>query len=109
MTKKLTLISSLAFLSFALINCTKNDTAATNTAAFKTTPVSTSSPLTVLTPADNPQTAPKIALGKLLFWDPVLSGGNDVACASCHHASLGQWSWPGCITTFCTPQYYCLC
>ena len=24
-------------------------------------------------------------LGRLLFWDPILSGGRDVACATCHH------------------------
>lgn len=24
-------------------------------------------------------------LGRLLFWDPVLSGARDVACATCHH------------------------
>ncbi len=24
-------------------------------------------------------------LGRLLFWDPVLSGAGDVACATCHH------------------------
>ena len=24
-------------------------------------------------------------LGRLLFWDPVLSGAKDVACATCHH------------------------
>jgi cytochrome c peroxidase len=24
-------------------------------------------------------------LGRLLFWDPILSGNRDVACASCHH------------------------
>ena len=27
----------------------------------------------------------QIALGKALFWDPILSGGKDVACATCHH------------------------
>ena len=25
------------------------------------------------------------ALGRLLFWDPILSGDRDVACATCHH------------------------
>ncbi len=30
----------------------------------------------------------KIALGKNLFWDPVLSGDQSVACASCHHPDL---------------------
>ena len=28
-------------------------------------------------------------LGRMLFWDPILSGGKDVACASCHHPSFG--------------------
>ncbi len=26
-----------------------------------------------------------VELGRALFWDPILSGGRDVACASCHH------------------------
>ncbi len=40
-------------------------------------------------PADNPNTADKVALGRLLFWDPILSGNRDVACASCHHPRSG--------------------
>jgi cytochrome c peroxidase len=36
-------------------------------------------------PADNPTTPEKVALGRLLFWDPILSGRRDVACATCHH------------------------
>ena len=40
-------------------------------------------------PPDNPLTADKVALGKLLFWDPILSGHRDVACASCHHPRAG--------------------
>ena len=34
------------------------------------------------------QDAPAISiqeLGRLLFWDPILSGNRDVACATCHH------------------------
>lgn len=30
-----------------------------------------------------------IALGKALFWDPILSGKRDVACATCHHPANG--------------------
>jgi cytochrome c peroxidase len=26
-----------------------------------------------------------VHLGRLLFWDPILSGSNDTACATCHH------------------------
>jgi cytochrome c peroxidase len=28
-------------------------------------------------------------LGRLLFFDPVLSGDNDISCATCHHPDLG--------------------
>ena len=28
-------------------------------------------------------------LGRLLFWDPILSGHKDVACATCHHPNFG--------------------
>jgi cytochrome c peroxidase len=40
-------------------------------------------------PADNPTTPEKVALGRMLFWDPILSGTRDVACATCHHPSFG--------------------
>ena len=30
----------------------------------------------------------EVELGRLLFWDPVLSGDNDVACATCHLPEL---------------------
>lgn len=36
-------------------------------------------------PADNPTTVARAELGRLLFWDPILSGPGDIACASCHH------------------------
>ncbi|NNG09350.1 MAG: cytochrome-c peroxidase [Arenibacter sp.] len=40
-------------------------------------------------PSNNPNTPEKELLGKLLFYDPILSGGKDIACASCHHPSTG--------------------
>jgi cytochrome c peroxidase len=40
-------------------------------------------------PADDPQTPAKIELGKLLYFDPRLSGDNTTSCASCHEPSLG--------------------
>jgi cytochrome c peroxidase len=46
-------------------------------------------PLTAPAPADNPGSPAKVALGRALFWDPVLSGGRDVSCASCHHPANG--------------------
>lgn len=49
----------------------------------------TALPQQVLDPADNPSSPAKIALGRALFWDPLLSGEKDVACATCHHPRFG--------------------
>jgi cytochrome c peroxidase len=46
-------------------------------------------PLQPPAPADNPSTPERVALGRLLFWDPILSGEKDVACATCHHPDFG--------------------
>tara|TARA_R110002126_G_C10486601_1_gene502619 strand:- start:7766 stop:8881 length:1116 start_codon:yes stop_codon:yes gene_type:complete len=46
-------------------------------------------PKTVLSPKNNPTTPKKVALGKLLFYDPILSGNKDIACATCHHPEFG--------------------
>jgi cytochrome c peroxidase len=40
-------------------------------------------------PADNPTTPEKAELGRLLFFDPILSESNDMACATCHHPDRG--------------------
>jgi cytochrome c peroxidase len=40
-------------------------------------------------PADNPLTAQKVELGRLLFFDTRLSRNNSIACASCHVSEKG--------------------
>lgn len=40
-------------------------------------------------PQDNPPSKEKEALGRVLFFDPKLSGSGHVACASCHDPDLG--------------------
>ena len=35
-------------------------------------------------PPDNPQTDPKVALGRQLFFDPRLSADDTISCATCH-------------------------
>ena len=40
-------------------------------------------------PVDNPLTAQKIELGRVLFFDTRLSRNNTIACASCHLADKG--------------------
>lgn len=42
----------------------------------------------VTIPADNPQTAAKVALGHQLFFDPRLSADNTISCATCHEPSM---------------------
>jgi cytochrome c peroxidase len=48
-------------------------------------------PKMVLRP-DNPLATTndeRVQLGRLLFFDPILSGANDISCATCHHPDLG--------------------
>ena len=47
-------------------------------------------PKVVPSPADNPTTPEKVALGKSLFFDPRLSSAGNVSCASCH---IPQFGW----------------
>ena len=39
--------------------------------------------------AENPTTPEKVELGRLLFFDPILSQNNDMSCATCHNPDLG--------------------
>lgn len=43
----------------------------------------------VVHPKDNPSTLAKVALGKMLFFDPRLSSTKKVSCASCHIPKYG--------------------
>ncbi|MBI3661459.1 MAG: c-type cytochrome [Acidobacteria bacterium] len=40
-------------------------------------------------PPDNPPTTETIALGRKLYYDPIFSVDNTIACASCHHPDKG--------------------
>jgi len=46
-------------------------------------------PRAITAPPGNQATPAKVNLGRLLFWDPILSGSKDVACATCHHPKFG--------------------
>ena len=45
-------------------------------------------PSAVPQPKSNPITADKVALGKMLFFDPRLSGSGAISCATCHNPGL---------------------
>jgi cytochrome c peroxidase len=44
----------------------------------------------VIAPKDNPTTDAKVALGNLLFYDPILASDSLVACATCHSEDWGM-------------------
>jgi cytochrome c peroxidase len=48
-------------------------------------------PSEIPAPSGNKPTADRIEVGKMLFFDPRLSGSNWISCATCHNPSLG-WS-----------------
>lgn len=47
-------------------------------------------PATIPFPDNDPYSEAKVALGRLLFFDPLLSGSRRISCASCHNPGL---SW----------------
>lgn len=42
-----------------------------------------------IVPKDNPLTESRVALGRRLFFDPILSGDRTVSCATCHRPDQG--------------------
>ncbi len=48
-------------------------------------------PMEIPQPKNNRMTPERIELGKVLFFDPRLSGSNFISCATCHNPALG-WS-----------------
>jgi len=82
LTVILCLVIPLLFLS-----CGQDDIALFTVDEIST--VINSLPEQVNHPANNPYSEEKAELGRLLFWDPILSGNKDVACVSCHHPDFG--------------------
>lgn len=83
MLKKIILLFS-CFLS--IISCKKGKEE--HYVAVNTNSVS-ALPKLVKAPINNITTKEKVDLGRLLFFDPILSGNKDVACATCHHPKNG--------------------
>ncbi len=79
------------FLSLYFVSCTDTAVKEQREAIEKSSIVKRFSalPKTVNSPEDNLSSVEKEVLGKLLFFDPILSGNKDVACATCHHPANG--------------------
>ncbi len=87
----LSLVLSVLFIFFS---CSKSNEE--NDQSYTPTPVTLEIPLIFQTllpvptiPPGNPLTQEGIALGRKLFYDPILSGDGTQACASCHLQSDG--------------------
>ncbi|MDB5241683.1 MAG: cytochrome-c peroxidase [Spirosoma sp.] len=75
------LLTILVFFAVVIEACTKDD-GGNNIAPVVSQSVQTG---TASPAVSNPITNDTAIVGQALFWDPILSGGKDVACATCHH------------------------
>jgi len=74
-------------LVFILVSCSKDNGVYISTESpLKIPELFRDNILDPVIPIDNPQTIEGIALGKKLFFDPILSKGNNISCANCHSA-----------------------
>ncbi len=79
----------LGLVSFVVIEACSDRNQDGDGAEATPTSVAATEQAGVPQPAKNPTNPAKVALGRLLFWDPLLSGDRDVACASCHVPAQG--------------------
>tara|TARA_Y100000782_G_C10186364_1_gene266861 strand:- start:81 stop:1139 length:1059 start_codon:yes stop_codon:yes gene_type:complete len=87
----------LAFFFIVLMGCEK-DTQEPE-AALPLLQVPSYFPEQVYQFENNPISKERIALGRMLFYDPQLSSDGTISCASCHHQSAA-FSDPGLATSF---------
>ena len=87
-TTQLTSMLTAAALLVAVVACQKQADAPTPSST-QTVQGLAALPLTAGAPADNPTNPAKVDLGRALYWDPILSGGRDVSCATCHYPATG--------------------
>lgn len=87
--KLLTKTLTVSFICAALSACEDSSSLPDDSTIRDYSAFFTPLPETPFYPQDNQYSLEKEQLGELLFWDPILSGGQNVACASCHHPRFG--------------------
>ena len=88
---KATINTSLLFLVLLIQSCCIND-CDEPVDEFNTTPYSLEIPSNlppIDVPADNPLTEEGVLLGRMLFYEPLLSRDGTQSCASCHRQTTG--------------------
>jgi len=85
----------LLFLVTFFVQCRKDNTSqpVSVSVPFSATPYSINYPffwskVPILNPANNQLTVEGIALGRKLFYDPILSQNNTMSCATCHNINF---------------------
>jgi cytochrome c peroxidase len=87
-----------AIASVLFVACAGGSIQAGNPSGLK---VEYKRPVEIPFPPSNPYTPEKAALGKALFFEPRLSGAENMSCATCHNPSFG---WEGASKTAIGPQ-----
>ena len=94
--RKTYIIFYVACSCFLITSCAKDEKDSPEDEGYEPTPLSLEIPSIFeerisppVIPQDNPQTEEGVALGKKLFFDPILSGDNTLACAGCHKPAEG--------------------
>ena len=82
--KKVYLLAYLATVVFFSCTHESEDTYAPTPSDLQIPQVFSNTILDPVIPNNNPQTVEGIALGKKLFFDPILSANNTQSCANCH-------------------------
>ena len=76
-------------IPLVVVSCRKDDEE--EETPYQTTPYELVKPAgfpAMNIPSDNPLTVEGVALGRMLFYDNILSGNNTQSCASCHNQAL---------------------
>jgi cytochrome c peroxidase len=81
------LMLSLFFLLFVALGCQPEAPSSPVDETPYPLPLPPGFPPPVI-PEDNALTAARVALGKRLFYDPILSADSSISCRSCHHPEL---------------------
>jgi cytochrome c peroxidase len=85
--KKLLVLSIIIALVYLMQGCRKDPSAAYSFTPYNFNIPTGTLPSTLPIPADNKTTEEGVALGRMLFYDPILSDDNTQSCASCHKQS----------------------
>ena len=82
--KKTAIILSLFLFHFSCSNNDENEGYSPVAVDIEIPTIFSNNIIPPIIPTDNPQTVEGITLGKKLFFDPILSGDQSIACATCH-------------------------